>query len=803
MTVCYETDENKYVQYRLMPDEFTTDTTQWAIAEEGVYVENPEFVYLKTDKDDKILWAIKKDGSIYYGAGIPQQVIDYIEKKIAELSLDEYEDIVAFLNNLEKGDKTLQTLLNEKVDKEEGKSLIDAEYASSIQFIENPEFVGVWLDNEEKILFGVQTDGNFLFGCGIPKQVKEYIEQKIEKLPLDSIVTFIGEYLNNTTLEELLSKKVDGEYVENPEFMEVELDADDNILSGRKTDGTKFENNDVELNGNATVGGSLKVDGVVIKNSEDPENRSEITLDSEQKIISYRKDDGTLVENAGIETKKLHLDEQGMAEFQQDLKETGFKPRQISTPYNLPKYGTVNIKHETFYLSAEGWDSYANDVELRQLYADTDANAESYVTISRFYTTNNVPLLFFAASKVNGLVGTASVTKVNGVCYYTDTLAYNNNTNIYSVLEHSMVATVAKEPAEQKSVNVEVAVKEVTDVPPYNAWAVNKKDEHYCVADVNFGHYLTKNNAAVGVKYQGSSTLKKRKRNLRFTFYKNNTFAKKNKIKIGEFVRLSGYNLKANWSDNTRTKELILYRLILDVWKNRPITDRFPWDKQFGYFTGATGNINGFNIRTNIGGIFYGLHTFGLKKDEKNYMLDGTDESGIFVCGARRDATCWTTSTAGDWEDEMMDEMSQDTADALNVFLSFINNRLYKGSDNSEYLNTELTYFVGETAYTYNDVTVEDGKVVLASDTSVEIDNIYVTSTLSEGQPVESSVSAELIPFDKENAPERMDILGWIDYFICMQTNEMWDSICRNMILFSQSDKKRFYPYFYDLDLSL
>jgi hypothetical protein len=198
-----------------------------------------------------------------------------------------------------------------------------------------------------------------------------------------------------------------------------------------------------------------------------------------------------------------------------------------------------------------------------------------------------------------------------------------------------------------------------------------------------------------------------------------------------------------------------------------------------------------------------------------------------------------------------------------------------------------LTYFVGDASYSYNEVTVEDGKVVLVSDTSVEIDDIYVSSTLipsessvtavrtsemayrgSDGnlyilselteidgiyyvtstlgdanpvtatylnghiyqgsdnnrylfsdtteidgtryvtnliiwKPTESSIFAELIPFNKDNAPERMDILGWIDYFICMQTNEMWDSICRNMILFSQSDKKKFYPYFYDLDLSL
>ena len=92
-----QSSDNKYVQYRLIADEFTTDTTQWVIADEGIYMENPEFVYVKTDKYDKILWAIKTDGSIYYGAGVPPQIIDYINEKIEELSLDEYENIVAFL----------------------------------------------------------------------------------------------------------------------------------------------------------------------------------------------------------------------------------------------------------------------------------------------------------------------------------------------------------------------------------------------------------------------------------------------------------------------------------------------------------------------------------------------------------------------------------------------------------------------------------------------------------------------------------------------------------------------------------
>jgi hypothetical protein len=79
--------DNKYMRFNLLATSFTTDTTQWAIDDAGVYVENPEFIDVKADAEGKILWAIKTDGSIYWGAGVPQQIIDYVTEKIAELSV--------------------------------------------------------------------------------------------------------------------------------------------------------------------------------------------------------------------------------------------------------------------------------------------------------------------------------------------------------------------------------------------------------------------------------------------------------------------------------------------------------------------------------------------------------------------------------------------------------------------------------------------------------------------------------------------------------------------------------------------
>lgn len=123
-----------------------------------------------------------------------------------------------------------------------------------------------------------------------------------------------------------------------------------------------------------------------------------------------------------------------------------------------------------------------------------------------------------------------------------------------------------------------------------------------------------------------------------------------------------------------------------------------------------------------------------MKKDEKNYLLDG-DTSGMIVSGTRgntNDPNNWTAAKPEDWEDEMNDELTESNKQALTDFFSFIN------SEN----------------------------------------------------------------FTKENVPQRMSVIDWIDYFIGLQVFLMRDNTCRNMILYAKEDKKKLYPFFYDLDLS-
>ena len=357
-----------------------------AAATYGYYINNPEFVRAVTDKDDKVLYGVQKDGNFYFGAGCPQQVKDYIQQQLDTImgvddvteKIDTINEMIAFFEGI-RNDETLQQLLaasaqavaeektraesverhldevkankeevnaalDTKVDKEEGKSLIDAEYAEGVHYIEspefaeikldaedrileatykdgtkllpagvrvkgavehdgatiitvdNPEFVGAWLDAADHILMAIKADGDIMFGIGVPSQIKAYIDEKISEVSpegLQDIIDFIGEYLGNATLQELLDKKVDGEYIENPEYIDVKLDSNDKVIEAIKENGTKVLPAGVETP-------KVNLEDTTIENKANPEY-IEAKVDAEDKLLEGIKTDGTKVIGGKLE----------------------------------------------------------------------------------------------------------------------------------------------------------------------------------------------------------------------------------------------------------------------------------------------------------------------------------------------------------------------------------------------------------------------------------------------------------------------------------------------------------------------
>lgn len=801
----------------------------------GHYETNEEWLRVYTDAENKFLWGIRVDGSIDWAVGIPKPIQKALNEIIANNETFQQTLTEAMEAYKATIDEKVAAIDKKKVDKEEGKSLIEDEVKERFRVIENEEFIHAVIDSEGRLLFGIYRDSGKPY---FPLNEMYHVEQNEEFLwvildaanhPLlgiqqdgtcwaakaqwlddikaikEALKTFQpkedGKGLINLDIadsffyisnDEYIIAVVDAEnrilagikydaqpyfpnhemysVINNEEWLYAIIDADNKVLGGfcaddghmvvggidistfitnaiidiadikeRTTHLSTIENDEylsVETDANGKVIGYIAPDGshylykvksetipTEFSHIEDPEGRTEITTDTEGKILGYRNGEGVRCEdkmninNLNVENLNLGNNAQKyVLDFiNSQLKEVNIRK------WHLPSYGAVNIKQETFFLTAN--DGYSDKTGIYPIVIneDTQENAKKGLTVLQFFVKstlkdegngvyskldNSVGLDFYVPSKV---------TYVNEVPYVTSSLTKNEIDGTYSVNETS------------------IKVTKITDSPTIGAWSVDKKTEHQCVVEIGFGHYLN-GTYNIGVKYQGSSTLYNRKRNFRFTFYKDSSYSKKDKIKIGEMVRVSGFNLKANYTDNTRIKELLMNRIFMSIWEDRGKLHSYPWDTEESPFSGATGMIKGFPIRVNIGGNFYGIDIFGLKKDEKNYLLDG-DTSGMIVSGTRgntNDPNNWTAAKPEDWEDEMNDELTESNKQALTDFFSFIN------SGN----------------------------------------------------------------FTKESVPQRMSVIDWIDYFIGLQVFLMRDNTCRNMILYAKEDKKKLYPFFYDLDLS-
>ena len=154
------------------------------------------------------------------------------------------------MNGLEEGDKTLQTLLNEKVDKEEGKSLIEDEVKECFGIIENEEYLAVEQDAEGKVLSATRPDGS------------HYIyNAKSETIP-----------------EEF-------SHIEDPEGRtEITTDAEDKVLGYRDSEGTRHEHKisakHLELSNEAAteVNNAFKAAGIKMEYPSDFSKDSHIEL---------------------------------------------------------------------------------------------------------------------------------------------------------------------------------------------------------------------------------------------------------------------------------------------------------------------------------------------------------------------------------------------------------------------------------------------------------------------------------------------------------------------------------------------
>ena len=143
-------------------------------------IENPEFIHCILDAEEHLLFGIQQDGSVEWGKGVPAPVKERIEEIIVQNGEDKASltetvetvksELTAVITSVNEGqtnalnaykgttDESIASLQETKVDKEEGKGLIEDEVKEHFSVIENEEWLCAMVDAEGHVLFGIKAD---------------------------------------------------------------------------------------------------------------------------------------------------------------------------------------------------------------------------------------------------------------------------------------------------------------------------------------------------------------------------------------------------------------------------------------------------------------------------------------------------------------------------------------------------------------------------------------------------------------------------------------------------------------------
>lgn len=328
-------------------------------------IESQEFIKAIVDAEDHFLLGIQLDGSIEWGKGIPAPIRVKLQEIINQCQQDKTDFLAAINAAKEELSASITALQEGKVDKEEGKSLIEDEVKECFRIIENEEFIKAIVDSDDKVLFGfyratgepyhplnemyhviqneeyfaawVTTDDKVVLGIRRDGQILGEIhavnalKQVISQLQSDlsSLQEEVG--IIDSNLKELLDIF---SMQENPEYLAVETDADGNVLSATNSDGSHYSCNmkseTIDAKVDKKEGKSLINEDVADAHStlEDPEKRMEIVTDADGKVMSYRDSSGKKHEHdmevTKLDVSNLNLQGNSVNNIQDALKADGF-----------------------------------------------------------------------------------------------------------------------------------------------------------------------------------------------------------------------------------------------------------------------------------------------------------------------------------------------------------------------------------------------------------------------------------------------------------------------------------------------
>lgn len=358
-------------------------------------IESPEFIKAIVDAEDHFLFGIQLDGSIEWGKGIPAPIRAKLQEIINQCQQDKTDILKAINAAKEELSASITALQKSKVDKEEGKSLIEDEVKECFRIIENEEFLKAVVDSEDKVLFGfyratgkpyyplnemyhveqneeffalwldaanhvllgIRRDGQIVGEIHAVNALKQVISQLQSNLA--SLQEKVGTI--DTNLKELLDVF---SLQENPEYMAVEKDADGKVLSATYNDGSHYIHN-----------AKSETIPTEFSHIEDPEGRTEITTDAEDKILGYRDSEGTRHEHK-FSANHINLSDDAAKEVNEAFKSAGIK---MENPSDFSKDSYIELPIPRIAAQVRLYapklpTTKTDDIEAEIEYNDKDGN---------------------------------------------------------------------------------------------------------------------------------------------------------------------------------------------------------------------------------------------------------------------------------------------------------------------------------------------------------------------------------------------------------------------------------------------
>ena len=239
---------------------------------------------------------------------------------------------------------------------------------------QNEEFFALWQDSANHVLLGIRRDGQIIGEIHAVNALKQVISQL--QSDLASLQEKVGTI--DTNLKELLDVF---SWQENPEYLAVEKDADGKVLSATNNDGSHYSHNlkseTIDAKVDKEEGKSLIDADVADAHSaiEDPEGRTEITTDAENKILGYRDSEGTRHEHK-ISASHINLSDEAAKEVNEAFKSAGIK---IENPSDFSKDSHIELPIPRIVAQVRIYapklpTTKQDDIEAEIEYNDKDGN---------------------------------------------------------------------------------------------------------------------------------------------------------------------------------------------------------------------------------------------------------------------------------------------------------------------------------------------------------------------------------------------------------------------------------------------